>query len=148
MSFSRRIITISFWPILDWIVTFISHFMLLKFGVLPAVLVTSVVAITLNIIFYHLLLSEEGVSLWAQKQLRKVKPFYAFISKYSQSETLAVLVVYTLSGPAMAGAPLIWLLRIKRARAHFLIVVGIILNSILWTGVIYGTFWRIVRGLI
>ncbi|MBI2007129.1 MAG: hypothetical protein HYS83_00260 [Candidatus Blackburnbacteria bacterium] len=48
----------------------------------------------------------------------------------------------------MAGAPLIWLLGIRGMRAYTLVIVGTLLNSLVWVLGIYNLLWVLIREVV
>lgn len=142
----RRTLLISFWPITDFIVTVLANVLLVNAGVVRAVATTTIIGSLFNIIFIWLLGFEKelyGVILRKTKGIVRFQNLSAKIGK-----TFAVLAAYTISGPAMLGAPLIWLLGIRGRRAYMLAVAGITINSIFWVGGVYHLFWVLVRAAI
>lgn len=145
LSFSRRLLTIVFWPSIDIIVAFFANFMIIRSSPATAVITTGVVAMSLNIIFLHLLFLEKDLQKWVHKRAGKILALEKKFQAVEHGKNLAVLTVYLVSGPAMAGAPLIWLLGIRGLRAYALVIIGVALNSLFWVLGVYNIFWVLVR---
>lgn len=145
LSLSRRLLTIVFWPSIDIIVAFFANFMIIRSSPTTAVITTGAVAMSLNIIFLHLLFLEKDLQSWVHKRAGKILSLEKKFQAIEHGKNLAVLTVYLVSGPAMAGAPLIWLLGIKGLRAYALVIIGVALNSLFWVLGVYNIFWVLVR---
>lgn len=145
LSFSRRLLTIIFWPSIDIIVAFFANILLVKFEPDRAVIFTTLLAMVLNLIFLHLLYLEKDLQSWVHKRAGKILYLEKKFQAVEHGKNLAILTVYLISGPAMAGAPLIWLLGIKGLRAYTLVIIGVALNSLFWVLGVYNIFWVLVR---
>lgn len=141
MQWFRRSATIAFWPFIDSIMTVFSNTILLRYGVKTAVITTIILMIVLNFMLFYLLSLEHELQNWIGKQTKKINYWRQKIRKFSIGESALILIVYTLSGPAMAGVPLLWVLGVKGKKAYFYITIGVIINSILWVGGVYHLFW-------
>lgn len=97
--------------------------------------------LALNFMLFYLLSLENELQNWIGKQTKKITSWRQKIQKFSIGESALILIVYTLSGPAMAGVPLLWVLGIKGKKAYFYITIGVVINSILWVGGVYHLFW-------
>lgn len=144
-GFLRRTVLIGFWPLADFIVTIFANVLLVNTGVIRSVIATSIFASALNVLFLYLLNYEKGLYDIVVKTSKKVG--FLKLQKLSAKigKTLAILLVYLVSGPAMVGAPLIWLLGIRGRKAYMLAILGVTLNSIIWVGGFYHLFWTLVR---
>lgn len=138
----RRTLLISFWPVMDFVLTVLANILIVNTGVIRAVLTMIVVSSIFNVTFLYLLSLETELSRWvhAQIALHKFKSLSVKIGKAA-----AVTLVYIISGPAMVGAPLIWLLGIRGRKAYILAIIGVTLNTILWVGGFYHLFWILVK---
>ncbi len=141
MQWFRRSATIAFWPFIDSIMTVFSNTILLRYGVKMAVITTIILMLALNFMLFYLLSLENELQNWIGKQTKKITSWRQKIQKFSIGESALILIVYTLSGPAMAGVPLLWVLGIKGKKAYFYITIGVVINSILWVGGVYHLFW-------
>lgn len=148
VNWLRRTLTIAFWPFIDSIMTVFSNAILLHYGTKAAVLSTIVVMTLLNFLLFYLLSLEKELQGFIEKQSRKVKFLHKKVGKLEWGKTATILIVYTLSGPAMAGVPLMWVLGMRGKKAYWLIVIGVTMNSILWVGGIYHFFWILVHDVI
>lgn len=148
MNWVRRLFTIVFWPSIDIIVAIFANYMLIRFDSRTAVLATGAVAVSLNIVLLHLLYLERDLQTWVHQRAKKVLALERKVQAVEHGKNLAVLTVYMISGPAMAGAPLIWLLGIKGVRAYTLVIIGVALNSLFWVLGVYNIFWVLVRELV
>lgn len=144
----RRIITITFWPLIDLVVTLFGNWMLVHSRVWVAILATAFVTMLFNFTLLYLLSFEKAVPRWFEKQIDKISGLHSFLSRMQVGEFVTILIVYVISGPAMAGAPLIWLLGIKGKRAASLVVIGVTLNSILWVGGVYNVLWLLIHEVV
>lgn len=144
----RRIFTLLFWPFVDSTLTLISYFLIAKFGPILAIVGTAILGISLNFFFLYLLSLEVQIHDWIERQISKIDFLRRNVPLFEKSEIFAVLLVYLISGPAMLGAPLIWILDIKGLKRIFLVVVGITLNSIIWVGGIHNSIWTLIEKLI
>jgi hypothetical protein len=122
--------------------------MLVHFDAFVAIPATAALTITLNLFFFYLLSFEEELPSLFKPVLSKIQLWEQRIPGLDKGKALAILAVYTISGPAMIGAPLIWLLQIRGKRAYTLIILGAILNAIVWVGGVYNILWLLVRELI
>lgn len=146
MASLRRFVTIAFWPSIDIIVTFFANFMLVRFNAMTAAFSTALLAMSLNFAFLHLLFLEKELQAWVNSRARRLLSLGNEVQKnFEVGKFFTVIVIYAVSGPAMVGAPLIWLLGIKGLRAYSLIVLGTLLNSLIWVGGIYNAFWLLIR---
>lgn len=141
----RRTITITAWPLIDTILTIFSNLVLLHWGVRLAIVATAVVMTTLNLLLFYLLSLEKPVQEWVAKKSEKISLLQKKVKSARYGKTIVILLVFTVSGPAMAGVPLLWLLGIKGRNAVLLIALGSTINSLLWVGGIYNIFWIIAR---
>lgn len=143
--FFRRTLLISFWPITDFIITVLANVLIVNLGVIRAVIGTAIAASILNVVFLHLLSFEKELYSWVAKQ----KKGFAFLRFERLSvkigKTFAVLIAYVVSGPAMVGAPVIWLLGIRSKKAYTLAILGVTLNSIIWVGGFYHLIWILIK---
>ncbi|MBI2591047.1 MAG: hypothetical protein HYW33_04255 [Candidatus Blackburnbacteria bacterium] len=121
--------------------TVFSNTILLRYGVKMAVITTIILMLALNFMLFYLLSLENELQNWIGKQTKKITSWRQKIQKFSIGESALILIVYTLSGPAMAGVPLLWVLGIKGKKAYFYITIGVVINSILWVGGVYHLFW-------
>lgn len=144
----RRTLTILAWPTIDTILTVFSNVVLLHFGVKIAVLATIIAMIILNSTLFYLLSIEVEIQKWILRRTGAIAFWQKKIKGLEYGRTGAILAVYTISGPAMAGVPLLWLLGVKKKTAYILIFIGSILNSIVWVGGVYATFWYFAKDLI
>ncbi|MBI2594866.1 MAG: hypothetical protein HYW38_01230 [Candidatus Colwellbacteria bacterium] len=130
---------------MDFILTVIANVILVHMGVVKAIVVMIVLTSTFNIIFLHLLGMEKEFSSWVKKQTKKwtIVKLEKLSAKVGKS--LAILIAYIISGPAMVGAPLIWLLGVRGKRAYLLAIAGVTLNTIFWVGGFYNLFWTLVK---
>lgn len=144
-EFFRRTALIGFWPMTDFIVTVFANILLVNSGVVRAIIGTTVLASILNILFLHLLSFEKDLYGWMVKSTGTVG--FVRLQKMSVKvgKTFAVLIAYLVSGPAMVGAPLIWILGIRGRKAYTLAIIGVILNAIVWVGGFYNLFWVLVK---
>ncbi len=148
LSWLRRFVTVIFWPSIDIIVAFFANFMIIRSSPTTAVITTGLVAISLNLIFLHLLYLERDLQMWVHKRAGKILALEKKVQAVEHGKNLAVLTVYLFSGPAMAGAPLIWLLGIKGMRAYTLVIIGTLLNSLVWVLGIYNLLWMLIREVV
>jgi Flp pilus assembly protein TadB len=119
--------------------------MLVRFGAKTAFLATAIAALFLNLVFLHLLYLERDLQRWVQRRAKRLLFLEQKLQAVEHGKNLAVLTVYLVSGPAMAGAPLIWLLGIKGIRAYVLVIFGTFLNSLVWVMGIYNSLWFLIR---
>lgn len=147
-GFLRRAFVMGFWPLTDFIVTILANVLLVNSGVVRAIVVTAIIASLFNILFLHLLNYEKDLYSWVAKSTQKVG--FVRLKKLSikVGKTFAVLLAYVISGPAMVGAPLIWLLGVRGKKAYMLAILGVTLNSIIWVGGFYHLFWTLVKTVI
>lgn len=145
MDWVRRLFTLVFWPSIDIIVALFANFMLVRSSATTAALATGVAAMSLNLIFLHLLYLEKDLQRWVHKRAKRILFLEQKFQAVEHGKNLAVLTVYLVSGPAMAGAPLIWLLGIRGIRAYTLVILGTLLNSLIWVLGIYNIFWLLIR---
>jgi len=143
----RRLVTLALWPSIDIIVTLFSNFLILRFNTVIATTATILLMIVLNSALLYLLALELELTAWIRAKTRRLERVRRLIRASALRRDLGILAVYTFSGPAMAGLPLIWLLRIRGIRAYALVVIGTTLNGIFWVGAIYSNIWTILRGL-
>ena len=80
----------------------------------------------------YLLLLELDLSDWIRAKAERLQRIRNFVYASERRRDLMVLLVYTFSGPTMAGVPLIWLMGITGRRAYSLVVIGTTLNGIFW----------------
>lgn len=146
-KYLRRVVTLALWPSIDIIVTIFSNFLILRFNTYVATTATILVMIVLNSALLYLLALELDLSDWIRAKTRRLERVRRLIRASALRRDLGILAVYTFSGPAMAGLPLIWLLRIRGIRAYVLVVIGTTLNGIFWVGAVYSNIWVILRGL-
>jgi hypothetical protein len=144
----RRVITIAAWPFIDTALTIFSNLILLHWGVRLAIVATAVVMTTLNLLLFHLLSLEKPIQEWVTKKSRRISFLQKKIKSLEYGKTTVILLVFTISGPAMAGVPLLWLLGVKGRTAAVLIILGSTINSLLWVGGVYNIFWIVARDLI
>ena len=147
-KFLRRLVTLVLWPSIDIIVTLFSNYLILRFNAYVATSATIAVMIVLNGALLYLLMLELDLSDWIRAKTERLQRIRKFIHASDRREDLMVLVVYTFSGPTMAGVPLIWLLRITGKRAYTLVVIGTTLNGIFWVGAVYSSIWALLRDYI
>lgn len=138
----RRTLLISFWPIMDFVLTVLANILIVNTGVIRAVLTMIIVSSIFNVIFLYLLSLEIELSRWVHAQIALSK-FKGVSVKIGKAAT--VILAYVISGPAMVGAPLIWLLGIRGRKAYTLAIIGVTLNTILWVGGFYHLFWILVK---
>lgn len=141
----RRIFIFGFWPLIDFVITVLANVTLVNFGVGRAILTTVFVGTVLNVIFLKLLSFEKELVTWVNNQAKRV--VFVKLEKTSVhiGKSLAVILAYAISGPAMVGAPLIWLLNLRGRRAYLLAMAGVTVNSIIWVGGFYNLFWVLVK---
>lgn len=144
----RRTLTILFWPLIDTILTIFSNAVLLKFGVKTSILSTIILMTILNLGLFRLLSMEKEIQEWVGEKSQQLNFWKKKIKNMEYGKTLVILGVYTISGPAMAGVPLIWILGVKGKLAYTLIVIGSVLNSFVWVGGVYNLFWYLVKDII
>lgn len=144
----RRFSTVIFWPLVDSALTITSYFLIAKLGVVSAIIGIAILAISLNFFFLYLLSFEKEAQQWIAGQFGKIAFWQRRIPGLDRGAFLSVLLVYSLSGPAMLGAPLLWLLGIKGRKRVFLVVVGITLNSIIWVGGVHNAVWLLIERFI
>ncbi|OGY09022.1 MAG: hypothetical protein A2782_00860 [Candidatus Blackburnbacteria bacterium RIFCSPHIGHO2_01_FULL_43_15b] len=121
--------------------TVFSNTILLRYGVKTAVVSTIVLMFILNCALFYLLSLERELQSWINKQSKNIRTWQKNLQRFNVGESALILIVYTLSGPAMAGVPLLWVLGIKGKKAYFYITIGVTINSILWVGGVYHVFW-------
>lgn len=141
----RRTVIFLFWPSIDLIITFFANFMLVRFDTTIAVIGTGITAMILNLVFLHLLYFETDLQKWVHKRAGLTLTLGRKFQTIKYAQNAIILFVYTISGPVMAGAPLIWLLGIKGKRAYALVFLGTLINSLVWVVGIYNMFWFLVR---
>ena len=151
--FGRRIVTVSLWPFIDWVVTIFANFMLFNYGKFPLGVVlcvasTAILAAILNVGYLWLLYREKWIPYRVSGYTERVLRLHSRIPYISRWRTLAVFALYAVSGPAMLGAPLIWILGYSPRRGYTLAVVGVTINSILWVGGVYNAVWKLVTSLV
>ena len=141
----RRIFLFSFWPITDFVITVLANVALVNFGVVRAILATIFVGTIVNVIFLKLLSFERELVVWVNTQAKKI--IFVRLEKTSVhiGKSLAVILAYAVSGPAMVGAPLIWILNLRGRRSYMLAMVGVAVNAVIWVGGFYNLFWVLVR---
>ena len=147
-KYLRRLVTLVLWPSIDIIVTLFSNFLILKFNAPIATAATIMVMVVLNGALLYLLMLELDLSDWIRAKAERLQKIRNFVYASDRRRDLMVLLVYTFSGPTMAGVPLIWLMGITGRRAYSLVVIGTTLNGIFWVGAVYSSIWAILRGLI
>lgn len=145
MKWIRRIFTISFWPAADTLLTVFSNAVLLKFGVKWAVGVTIFAMAGVNLFLFDLLNKEKGLQDRISKSTSKIFKLKTKIENLEIGKALACFAVFVISGPAMAGVPLLWLLKIKKKTAYNVIFAGSVVNSILWVGGVWNLFWYLIK---
>lgn len=128
--------------------TVFSNAVLLHYGVKTAVVSTTLVMIVLNMMLFYLLSLEKELQDFIDRHSKNLKFLHNTVRKLEWGKTAAILLVYTVSGPAMAGVPLMWILGVRGKKAYILIVIGVTINSILWVGGVYNFFWIIVHDVI
>ncbi len=146
-KYLRRLVTLVLWPSIDIIVTIFSNYLILRYNGFVATTATILVMIVLNGALLYLLLLELDLSDWIRAKTARLEKIRRFVEATERRRNLVVLLVYTLSGPTMAGVPLIWLMGITGKRAYTLVVVGTTLNGIFWVGAIYSSIWAVLREL-
>ena len=114
----RRTLIVGFWPLTDFIVTILANILLVNAGVIRAIVITAIVASTLNVLFLYLLNFEKDLHKIVEKSAKKIG--FVRFEKLSLKigKTFAILIAYLVSGPAMVGAPLIWLLGVRGKKAY------------------------------
>ncbi len=147
-KYLRRLVTLVLWPSIDIIVTLFSNFLILKFNAPIATAATIMVMVVLNGALLYLLMLELDLSDWIRAKAERLQKIRNFVYASDRRRDLMVLLVYTFSGPTMAGVPLIWLMGITGRRAYSLVVIGTTLNGVFWVGAVYSSIWAILRGLI
>ncbi|OGY15989.1 MAG: hypothetical protein A3H88_00470 [Candidatus Blackburnbacteria bacterium RIFCSPLOWO2_02_FULL_44_9] len=148
MPWFRRSITIAFWPFTDSLLTVLSNAILLKFGAETAVAATIILMTFLNLFLFGLLNKEKE---FQEKITQKMSKFLEWSKKAKSIKyggVIASLFVFTISGPAMAGVPFLWILGIKKHKAYALIIIGSTINSLLWVGGIYNNFWIFIKSFL
>jgi len=143
-NFLRRLLLLACWPLTDLAVAAISSFFLITSGTAHALIMTVIVGTIVNIFFLRLLYLEKA---WVKKRTEKI-PFSKF-QKISNTfgQTTAILLAYLISGPAMVGAPLIWLFGIPKNKGYILAFIGVCLNTALWVGGVYNIIWTVIRDI-
>lgn len=144
-KWARRVFTISFWPVADSLLTIFSNAMLLKFGVKTAVIASVFAMAGLNLLLFNLLNKEKILQDRISKSTSKIFKLKTKIENLEIGKALACFAVFVISGPAMAGVPLLWLLKIKKKTVYNIIFLGSIVNSILWVGGVWNIFWFLVK---
>lgn len=146
-TFLRRALLLTSWPFTDFAITLFANFTLVTFGTIQAVLLTICIGTSLNMLFLYFLSLEKELEVWVKKHTKKVA--FARYDRLSAivGKTTTVILAYIISGPAMVGAPLIWLFGIRGEKAYMLAFVGITLNAIIWVGGIYNLFWALIRSI-
>jgi hypothetical protein len=144
-KYLRRLVTLVLWPSIDVIVTIFSNYLILRFNGFVATTATIAVMIVLNGALLYLLLLELDLSDWIRAKTDRLEKIRRFVEATERRRNLVILLVYTLSGPTMAGVPLIWLMGITGKRAYALVVIGTTLNGIFWVGAVYSSIWAILR---
>ena len=144
-KYLRRLVTLVLWPSIDIIVTIFSNYLIFRFNGFVATTATIAVMIVLNGALLYLLLLELDLSDWIRAKTDRLDKIRRFVEATERRRSLVILLVYTLSGPTMAGVPLIWLMGITGRRAYTLVVVGTTLNGIFWVGAVYSSIWAILR---
>ncbi len=144
-KYLRRLVTLVLWPSIDIIVTIFSNYLILRFNAFVATSATILVMIVLNGALLYLLLLELDLSDWIRAKTDRLEKIRRFVEATERRRNLVILLVYTLSGPTMAGVPLIWLMGITGKRAYILVVVGTTLNGLFWVGAIYSSIWAVLR---
>ena len=147
-KYLRRLVTLVLWPSIDIIVTLFSNYLILRYNGFVATTATIAVMIVLNGALLYLLLLELDLSDWIRAKTERLQRIRKFIHASDRREDLMVLVVYTLSGPTMAGVPLIWLMGITGKRAYTLVLIGTTLNGIFWVGAVYSSIWALLRSIV
>lgn len=150
---ARRALTVGLWPFIDFVVTGFANFSLVYFrgtevGLLKAIFSTAAVAAILNISYLYLLAREKWIPDKLAQQTEKFLELQSRIPFLDRWKSLGILAVYTVSGPAMAGAPLLWLLGFKGRKAYTLAAVGVTINSIVWVGGVYNIIQQLLLSLI
>lgn len=150
---ARRVLTVSIWPFIDWVVTAFANFSLVYFrgtevGLLKSIFSTAAIAAVLNIGYLYLLGREKWIPEKLSAQAEKFLELQSRIPFLDRWKSLGILAVYTVSGPAMAGAPLLWLLGFKGRKAYTLAIIGVTLNSIIWVGGVYNIIQQLLLNLI
>ena len=146
-KYLRRLVTLVLWPSIDIIVTLFSNYLILRYNGFVATTATIAVMIVLNGALLYLLLLELDLSDWIRAKTARLEKIRRFVEATERRRNLVILLVYTLSGPTMAGVPLIWLMGITGKRAYTLVVVGTTLNGLFWVGAVYSSIWAILREL-
>ncbi|MCY4436403.1 MAG: hypothetical protein OXE05_03615 [Chloroflexi bacterium] len=146
-KYLRRLVTLVLWPSIDIIVTLFSNYLILRFNPFVATAATILVMIVLNGALLYLLMLELDFSDWIRAKAERLQRIRNFVYASERRRDLMVLLVYTFSGPTMAGVPLIWLMGITGRRAYSLVVIGTTLNGIFWVGAIYSSIWAILGEL-
>lgn len=144
-KYLRRLVALVLWPSIDIIVTLFSNYLILRYNGFVATTATIAVMIVLNGALLYLLLLELDLSDWIRAKTARLEKIRRFVGATDWRRDLLILLVYTLSGPTMAGVPLIWLMGITGKRAYTLVVFGTTLNGIFWVGAIYSSIWAILR---
>lgn len=144
-KYLRRLVTLVLWPSIDIIVTLFSNFLILRYNTFVATTATILVMIVLNGALLYLLLLELDLSDWIRAKTDSLEKIRRFVEATERRRNLVILLVYTLSGPTMAGVPLIWLMGITGKRAYMLVLIGTTLNGIFWVAAIYSSVWAILR---
>ena len=146
-KYLRRLVTLVLWPSIDIIVTLFSNFLILKFNAPIATAATIMVMVVLNGALFYLLMLELDLSDWIRAKAERLQKIRNFVYASNRRRDLMVLLVYTFSGPTMAGVPLIWLMGITGRRAYSLVVIGTTLNGIFWVGAVYSSIWAVLRAI-
>ena len=147
-KYLRRLVTLVLWPSIDIIVTLFSNYLILRFNGFVATTATIAVMIVLNGALLYLLLLELDLSDWIRAKTDRLEKIRRFVEATERRRDLVILLVYTFSGPTMAGVPLIWLMGITGKRAYALVVIGTTLNGIFWVGAVYSSIWAILREIL
>lgn len=147
-TLQRRIFTFALWPTIDFLLTLFSFSLLATFDAWVAVPVMAVAITILNLFFFHMLSLEKEIPSFFPNQRKTLKEWEKRIPGLDRGKNIALLAVYTISGPAMVGTPLLWLLGVRGKRAHAIILFGSFLNALLWTGGIFNLFWFLIKVLV
>ena len=147
-KYLRRLVTLVLWPSIDIIVTLFSNYLILRYNGFVATTATIAVMIVLNGALLYLLLLELDLSDWIRAKTKRLQKIRRFVEATERRRNLVILLVYTLSGPTMAGVPLIWLMGITGKRAYTLVLIGTTLNGIFWVGAVYSSIWALLRDYI
>ena len=104
-KYLRRLVTLVLWPSIDIIVTLFSNYLILRYNAFTGTSATILVMVVLNGALLYLLLLELDLSDWIRAKTARLEKIRRFVEATERRRNLVILLVYTLSGPTMAGVP-------------------------------------------